>query len=251
LDNEHKNRLLRISLVLLAFRDGIDFGLVGFRVGSLGGFAGREVGTRHGVPLQKGEAMKIRTLILSTLLASALFYEACAVPAWVNRVEQDAEVAVPIAASLIDVIDPALAPVVTLIVDGFNALVRTLDTYKASPTATNLQAVQSAFAAVNANVRQLESAAQIKKSTSQTTVSAVVQLLTQAVTEIAALVPPGSGLGMENSASQIPNSVSRIPNPGPRIPNSGRRAAKGWKAKDFEREFNKIVKGDPRFKELK
>jgi hypothetical protein len=153
----------------------------------------------------------------------------------VNTAESDAEVAAPIAASLIDVIDPPLAPVVTLIEDGFNALVKTLDTYKASPTATNLQAVQSAFAAVNANVAQLESAAQIKNANTQNTVTAVVQLLSQAVTEISALVPPGTKLGKVEV----------------RIPNSGSRIPKGWKAKDFKREFNKIVKGDKRFEALK
>jgi len=172
---------------------------------------------------------------LGVLLASVLWLEACTVPAWVNTAESDAEVAAPIAASLIDVIDPPLAPVVTLIEDGFNALVKTLDTYKASPTATNLQAVQSAFAAVNANVAQLESAAQIKNANTQNTVTAVVQLLSQAVTEISALVPPGTKLGKVEV----------------RIPNSGSRIPKGWKAKDFKREFNKIVKGDKRFEALK
>jgi len=100
---------------------------------------------------------------------------ACTVPAWVNTAESDAEVAAPIAAGLIDVIDPALAPTVALIENGFNALVATLDTYKASPTATNLQAVQSAFAAVNANVTQLESAAQIKNAGTASTVTQVVR----------------------------------------------------------------------------
>ena len=189
-----------------------------------------------------GDVMKLRTLILSTLLAGVIFFASCAIPAWVNTVEQDAEVAAPIAASLIDVIDPALAPLVTLVENGFNALVKTLDTYKASPTASNLQAVQSAFEAVNANVAQLESAAQIKNSTTATTVTAVVQLLAQAVTEISALVPPSSGLGVRGSGLGINGS---------RIPNPNSRSAKGWKAKDFKREFNKIVKGDPRFKEIK
>lgn len=186
----------------------------------------------------------MKRAFLGVLLASVLWLEACAIPAWVNAAEQDAEVAAPIAASLIEVIDPALAPVVTLIENGFNALVKTLDTYKASPTATNLQAVQAAFAAVNTNVAQLESTAQIKNSTTATTVTAVVQLLTQAVTEIAALVPPGSGLGVGGSGLGKKDSDVRIPN-------SGARIAKGWKAKDFKREFNKIVKGDARFKELK
>jgi hypothetical protein len=193
----------------------------------------------------------MKQAFLGVLLASVLWFGACAVPSWVNKVESDAEVAAPIAASLIDVIDPALAPTVTLIEDGFNALVTALDTYKASPTATNLQAVQSAFAAVNTNVAQLESAAQIKNSTTQNTVTAVVQLLTQAVTEIAALVPPSSGLGVGGSGLGKADSASRIPNSGFQIPNPGTRIAKGWKAKDFKREFNKIVKGDPRFKPLK
>jgi len=174
----------------------------------------------------------MKRAFLGVLLASVLWFGACAIPSWVNTVESDAEVAAPIAASLIDVIDPALAPVVTLIEQGFNALVKTLDTYKASPTATNLQAVQSAFEAVNSNVAQLEAAAQIKNATSQTTVTAVVALLTQAVTEIAALVPANTGLG-----TRVSGHVSGT--------------SKGWKAKDFKREFNKIVKGDPRLKPLK
>ena len=206
--------------------------------------------------------------ILGVLLASIWWWEACVVPAWVNAAEQDAEVAVPIAASLVDVVDPAVAPVVTLIEDGFNALVKTLDTYKASSTATNLQAVQAAFAAVNANVAQLESAAQIKNAATQNTVAGVVALLSQTVTEIAALVPQnqglgvrGSGLGKDDSGFRIPNSGAVAPNSGAGSANSAIAAsgaplkvtgqAKGWKAKDIKREFNKIVTGDARFKALK
>lgn len=183
--------------------------------------------------------MKTRTVVLTGLLAIALVTLACTMPAWVNTVESDAEVAAPIAASLIDVIDPALAPVVTLIVDSFNALVKTLDTYKASPSATNLQAVESAFEAVDANVKQLESAAQIKNATTQATVTAIVQLLAQAVTEIAALVPANTGLG-----TQVAGHVSPTATP-------VSLTAKGWKAKDFKKQFNAIIKGDSRFKPLK
>jgi len=206
----------------------------------------------------------MKRAFLGVLLASVLWFQACAIPAWVNTVEADAEVAIPIAASLVDVIDPALAPVVTLVETGFNALVKALDAYKASPTATNLQAVESAFAAVNTNVAQLESAAQIKSPKTATTVTAVVQLLTQAVTEIAALVPQGSGLGVggsrigtANSEARILDSESRISNPEipssnaePRNPNSAPRIAKGWKAKDFKKAFNAIAERDPRLKKL-
>lgn len=178
--------------------------------------------------------MKCRKLVVAGLVAGVLAAGACTVPTWVNTVEADAEVAAPIAASLIGVIDPSLEPVVTLVENGFNALIKTLDTFKAAPTTTNLQAVQSAFAAVNANVAQLESAAQIKNPATATTITAVVQLLAQAVTEIAALVPAGAAPATQ---SGLPNSTSG--------------KAKHWKAKDFKREYNKIVKGDPRFKPLK
>jgi len=166
-------------------------------------------------------------------LASVLWWEACAVPAWVTTAEQDAEVAVPIAASLVDVVDPAVAPVVTLIEDGFNALVKTLDTYKALPTATNLQAVQSAFAAVDQNVNQLESAAQIKNTTTASTVTNVVALLTQAVTEIAAVVP--------ESASSTADIKSLV---------AARHTVKHWKARDFQRGYNKLAKADPRLRKI-
>lgn len=183
----------------------------------------------------KAQDMKFQHVLFAALLASALWLEACAIPAWVNTVESDAEVAVPIAASLIDVVDPALAPVVTLVESGFAALVKTLDTYKGEPTATNLQAVQSAFAAVNANVSQLESAAQIKSLASQDKVASIVQLLTQAVAEISAAVPKSEGLGVRDSGLGTTNSAP----------------SKGWKANDLKREFNKIVQGDARFKKLR
>jgi hypothetical protein len=177
--------------------------------------------------------MKLRTMFLATLLASVIWLTACTVPSWVNTVESDAEIAAPIAASIIDVVDPGLAPLVSLIENGFSALAKTLDTYKASPIATNLQAVQSAFAAVNTNVASLENAAQIKNTAKDATVTGVVQLLSQAVTEITALVPPAtsSAMGIELPATH--------------------GVVKGWKANDFKKQFNGLIKGDSRFKPLK
>jgi soluble cytochrome b562 len=198
----------------------------------------------------------MKRLILGVLLAGVMWWGACAVPAWVNTAEQDAEVAAPIAASLVEVIDPALAPVVTLVENGFNALIKTLDTYKAMPTATNLQAVQAAFAAVNANVQQLTSAAQIKNTASQTTVASVVQLLSQAVAEIAALVPQGAAAA--NSEFRIPDSEGNSVDSGGESANSGGQSvnsalpmAKGWKAKDFKKAFNEIAQRDVRLKKLR
>lgn len=177
--------------------------------------------------------MRMRNVIFASLLGATLLALACTVPAWVNIVESDAEIAVPIAGSLIDVIDPALAPLVTIIEAGFTALVNTLKTFKASPTATNLAAVQAAFAAVDANVAQLESAAQIKNQATDAKVTAVVQLLAQAVAEIAAQIP-----------SAAANGALR-----PHLKVQGQ--AQGLKSKDLKKKFNAIVQGDPRFKALK
>lgn len=185
----------------------------------------------------------MKRAVLGFLLVSLMVWQGCTVPSWVNTAEQDAEIAAPIAASLVDVIDPALEPVVTLVEDGFNALVKTLDTYKAAPTATNLQAVQAAFEAVNGNVQQLENAAQIKDATTQSTVTSVVGLLTQAVTEIAALVPAPVPQGGTGPAAQ--GAIQNV-----RIANSGSPTVKHWKAKDFKRAFNRIAKHDKRLKKL-
>ncbi len=174
----------------------------------------------------------MKRVYLAVVLASVMWLGACTVPAWVNTVMADAQTAAPIAGSLVDVIDPSLGPLVTVIENGFTALVNTLNTYKAQPTATNLQAVQAAFVAVDANVAQLESAAQIKNPATDAKITAIVQLLTQVVTEIGAQVPPASGLAVRSSA---PNSLT----------------AKGWNAREIKKQFNAIVKGDPRFKPLK
>jgi hypothetical protein len=184
--------------------------------------------------------MKSKTLIAGSLLATVLVIAACTIPAWVNTVESDAKIAVPFVASLVDVIDPALAPLVSAIETGFDALTKTLDAYKSSPTATNLQAVQSAFMAVNSNVAQLESAAQVKNTATRATVTSVVQLLTQVITEIAALVPADVKSKLKIQDSKVMTAA----------PMHVQGQARGWKADDFKREFNNIVKDDPRFKKL-
>ena len=175
--------------------------------------------------------MKFKSLILSTLLVSVFTFEACAVPAWVNAAAQDASVAAPIAASLVTIIDPALAPLAAAIDTGFAALAKVLNTYEKSPTATNLDAIQSAFAAVDSQVSQLESAAQIKDPATATEIKSIVDLLTDAITEIAALVP-----------APVVTAALRAP-----VKTQGQ--AKNWKAKDFKRAFNAIAKDDPRLKD--
>ena len=169
----------------------------------------------------------MKRVLMATLLASVLCVSACTVPAWVNTAEGIAEAAVPIAGSIVDIVDPALAPVVTLVEGGFTALDNTLKTYEASPTATNLQAAQAALAALQANEAALEKAAGANPAL-DATINGVLALVAQAVTEIAAQIPsPTVGATLKAGSK-----------------------AKGWKGKDFKKAFNDLTKNDSRFKKL-
>jgi hypothetical protein len=176
--------------------------------------------------------MKIRTLIGATLLASCLWFQACTPPAWFVTAEGIAEAAVPIAGSIVDIVDPALAPAVTIVENAFSALDNAIKTYQAQPTATGLQAVEAAFTAVQTNESQLEAAAQIKNTAKDTEINGVIQLIATAVTEIAALIPPNAPV----SASLLATSAQ------------AKSQAKGLSKYDLEKQFNSLVKNDARFK---
>ena len=176
--------------------------------------------------------MKLRTSILAPLLASVLWLSACTAPPWYSTAIGIAEAAVPIAGSIIDIVDPSLAPGVTVAENAFSALVQTMQTYQASPTATNLQKVEAAFNAVKTNAAQLESAAQIKNSATDTKITGVIGLITTAVTEIAALIPANAPVSTEMMATSA----------------AAKTRAKGLSKYDLEKSFNALVKGDARFK---
>jgi hypothetical protein len=175
------------------------------------------------------DSMRMRKFVVGLILAAAISLGvACVTPTWVTTAIGIAQVAVPIAGSIVDIIDPALAPIVTLVENGFSALVNTLNSYKASPTTTNLQAVEAALAAVNANIKQLETAAAIKNPKTDAQIEGIIQLLSQAVTNIAALVP---------APVAAKAKVSAI-------------GGNGWTADDFKNQFDIIVNGDPRFHKM-
>lgn len=176
--------------------------------------------------------MKIRSLVVATLLASCLWFQACTPPAWFVTAEGIAEAAVPIAGSIVDIVDPALAPVVTIVESAFSALDNAIKTYQKQPTATNLQAVEAAFTAVQTNEAQLESAAQIKNTKTDAEINGVIQLIATAVTEVAALIPPNAPV----SAAMLATSAQ------------AKSTAKGLSKYDLEKQFNSLVKSDPRFK---
>ena len=73
--------------------------------------------------------MKNLKKFLAVGLVLAGLTVACTVPSWVTTVENDAAIAVPIVGSIVTVIDPAVAPIVTAIEAGFTALTKTLQTF--------------------------------------------------------------------------------------------------------------------------
>lgn len=179
---------------------------------------------------------KLKTAIAGALVTAMLTITvACGLPTWFITAEGIAATAVPIAGSIIQLVDPALAPVVSEVVQAFKALDSTLKSYEAQPTATNLQAIEAAAAAIQANEAQLAQAAQIKNTNTDATVAAVVQLLGSAVTEIIALIPPQAPVSahLRLSAAQA------------------KAHAKGLTAEDFKKTYNAVTKNDPRFRGTK
>jgi hypothetical protein len=171
--------------------------------------------------------MKVKKLFVTAILATTLGIMTCGVPTWVSVVEGFAKIAVPIAGSIVDLVAPELSPLVTLIENGFTALTNTLDTYKALPNDTNLQAVQAAVTALNRNITQLENAAQIKNPATDAKIKGVVALIGQLIDSIAAQVPATATTKMTVKLS--------------------RAAPSTMTADDFKAKFNTLTAGDPRF----
>lgn len=176
---------------------------------------------------------KISVSVFAAVLAGVMFFTtACTLPAWVSTVESIAATAVPIAGSIVDIVDPLLAPAVTAVEGGFTAITNTLNTYKASPTATNLQSVESALASLEANEAALEKVAGTSTS-NNAEINGVLALISQAVTEIAADLPATPATAAFKANAAILKSQP-----------------KAWKSADFKRAYNKLIKNDARLKPL-
>jgi hypothetical protein len=181
------------------------------------------------IPSKENQMKKKKILLVPVLLLSLMV--ACLTPTWVTTAENIAKAIVPIAGAVIGIVLPGSAPLVAAVQVAFNALIKTLDDYQASPTATNLQSLQAALNAVNKNVADLETAGQVKDPATRDKYTKIIGLLTQAVAEIAALVPPSA----TKTALRLPSGVR----------------AKGLKAADFTREYNAIAAGDSNLPQLK
>jgi len=173
---------------------------------------------------------KAKKLVVTAILAATLGIMACGLPTWVSVAEGFAKIAVPIAGSIVDLVAPELSALVTIIENGFTALTNTLDTYKAQPNATNLQAIQAAVTALNLNITKLENAAQIKNPNTDKIVKGVVALIGQLINSIAAQVPATATTKMTVKLN--------------------RAAPSPMTADDFKAKFNTLTAGDPRFHPL-
>jgi hypothetical protein len=176
-----------------------------------------------------------RFLPFALLVALVSSIAACTVPSWVNTVESIAQTAIPIAAQIVAIADPALGPYVIKASDLLTALIAALDTYKANlkakagagQEATDIQAIQAASAALQSNESSIMTA--LKASPKQdATVSAVVSILNAAINAIASYIPQPSTGNM--AARSTPSTLT---------------------ADEIKKQFDQAIAGDKRFHPIK
>jgi hypothetical protein len=183
----------------------------------------------------------IKTAGVGTLAFTTLGFEtACRpvpgptpgpIPGWVITAEGIAQDIVPIAGTILDIIDPPLAPLVNLAVNGFNAVLKALQDYQnainnGQPTVTLLQAIQAAFSTLQADAANLLSAFGLSSSHLDAVIAGIINLISQAVSDIANLLPKAMRKVGLSRAFPAPNT---------------------WKGSDFTSQYNVLIRGDKRF----
>ena len=137
----------------------------------------------------------IGTLGIGTLAFTTIGFEtACTAPTWVTTAENIAGAIIPIAGTILSIIDPPLAPIVTLVVNGFNAVLKALQDYQnainnGQVTTTFLQAIRAAFATLQADAASLLSAFGSSSSRLDSVIAGIISLISQAVSDISNLLP--------------------------------------------------------------
>ena len=172
---------------------------------------------------------------VGTLAFTTMGFEtACATPTWVQAAENIAAAIVPIAGTILEIIDPPLAPLVTLVVNGFNAVLKALQDYQnainlgQAPT-TFLAAIQAAFATLQADAASLLSAFGSSSSHLDAVIAGIINLIAMAVSDIANLLPKALHRAQLSRAFPPANT---------------------WKGSDFTSQYDFITKNDARFKRL-
>jgi hypothetical protein len=158
----------------------------------------------------------------------------CSTPSWVISAENIAGDIVPIAGSVLDVIDPPLDPLVTLVVNGFNSVKQALVDYQTAmnngtATPTMLQAIQAVFATLQKDAQNLLTAFGSSSSATDGIIVGIINLIAQAVSDLANLLPKS----MSKKLSMV-----RFP------------LANTWSGAEFTKRYNELIAGDPRFHKL-
>jgi hypothetical protein len=176
--------------------------------------------------MERREFIKI-TGVGTLAFSTAAFNTSCAVPSWVVTAEGIASVGVNIAAGVIDIVDPVLAPLVDAVKGGFNAVLKALQDYQAALATdpnpiTLLEAVKVAFATLQADAAALLQQFNSQGGVLNATIASIIALIAQAVANIGNLIPAQLKAGLKASNLFPP--------------------ANDWAKGDFKARYNDIVK---------
>lgn len=174
----------------------------------------------------------MKKMILSLILAyTMIFATACTPQPWEVEAEQIAESALPIAASIVSIAVPGSAPIATIVEIGAQALISALQSAQAIPNATTANNVITAVNSLQSDVSQLLAALQVKDPTSTSQATAYANLFAAAIDDIAQIVEQNTNTAV--AALDIPAGAIHVTRTG---------KAKGWKAKQYKKEFKKLSK---------
>lgn len=135
-----------------------------------------------------------KILFLASIVWLCLFMAGCSenAPQILTQVETIIAGLLPIigaaAAALLPAEAAALSSGVALVTAGLKALQRTVKSYQANPTDTTLQKVSDAFAAVQANLNDLEQAAQVKDAATQKKIGSIVTAVNLSLASLESII---------------------------------------------------------------
>lgn len=178
--------------------------------------------------------MKLKVAVLTSILAVSLGLTSCTPPSWVTEAENIAKVALPIVEGIASIV--GAGPAVTQVVNDINILINLFDKYQATPSAGALADIQNGLNAVNADLGQIMPAAHIEDSATQGKVAAIVQLVASEFSNITAVV-----------AANNPSPKSAVKSP---KSNAAQTPAATLDYKEFKKQYNTIIAGDPRFRKM-
>jgi hypothetical protein len=171
-----------------------------------------------------------RNLLVASIAAGSLaittLMVACHTPTWADTAESIVKVSLPIVQGLVVVVDTHAAPLANQVVDDINVLLGLLDDYRKNPTDSPLDIIQAAINTVQVDLGKILPALHVSNPDTVAKITAIINLVSQEIKEVASLLPQPSALATKKTASR------------------------GLSADEFKAKYNAIVAGDPAFKQL-